>query len=84
MNTTPTTLRRRLRRVTASATTVAVAAAGLAAAAPAGAAVERSTQPRAVTVTLTEGTNIAAALAPDGSVVMDLHGLLHRVPAGGG
>ena len=56
----------------------------MAAAPPAGGADDGATQPRAVTVTLTEGTNIAAALAPDGSVVMDLHGLLHRVPAGGG
>ena len=84
MNTTRTTLRRRLRRLTASTTAVVVSAAALAAAPPAGGADDDQTQPRAATVTLTEGTNIAAALAPDGSVVMDLHGLLHRVPAGGG
>ena len=84
MTTTSATLRRHARRVTATGTTLVVAAAAMAAAPPAGAADDGATQPRAVTVTLTEGTNIAAALAPDGSVVMDLHGLLHRVPAGGG
>ncbi len=84
MTTTSATLRRHVRRVTATGTTLVVAAAAMAAAPPAGAADDGATQPRAVTVTLTEGTNIAAALAPDGSVVMDLHGLLHRVPAGGG
>ncbi|WP_040922865.1 amidohydrolase family protein [Saccharomonospora xinjiangensis] len=38
----------------------------------------------AVSVTVTEGTNLTASAAPDGSVVMDLQGLLFRVPAGGG
>ena len=40
--------------------------------------------PRSATVTLREVTNLAAAQAPDGSVVVDLHGMLHRVPADGG
>ncbi|MHA2790178.1 amidohydrolase family protein [Corynebacterium sp. S7] len=35
-------------------------------------------------VTVTEATNISAASAPDGSTVIDLHGMLYRVPAGGG
>ena len=46
----------------ACATTVVVSAAPLAALPPAGGADDDQTQPRAVTVTLTEGTNIAAAL----------------------
>ncbi|EIE99154.1 periplasmic component of the Tol biopolymer transport system [Saccharomonospora glauca K62] len=37
-----------------------------------------------IPVTVTEGTNLTAAAAPDGSVVMDLQGLLFRVPEGGG
>ncbi|WP_298180344.1 amidohydrolase family protein [Saccharomonospora sp.] len=37
-----------------------------------------------VSVTVTEGTNLTAAAAPDGSVVVDLQGLLFRVPEGGG
>jgi Tol biopolymer transport system component/imidazolonepropionase-like amidohydrolase len=40
---------------------------------------------RAVTVTLTEGTNIAAALSPDGrSLAFDLQGRLWVLPASGG
>ncbi|MGP4019353.1 LpqB family beta-propeller domain-containing protein [Saccharopolyspora sp. 5N708] len=35
-------------------------------------------------VTVTEGTNLTAAAASDGSVVIDLQGLLFRVPPGGG
>lgn len=37
-----------------------------------------------VSVTVTEGTNLTASAAPDGSVVVDLQGVLFRVPAGGG
>ena len=37
-----------------------------------------------VSVTLREGTNFAVAAAPGGAVVMDLHNMLFRVPAGGG
>ncbi|WP_312976639.1 amidohydrolase family protein [Corynebacterium sp.] len=40
--------------------------------------------PREADVTVTEGTNITATAAPDGSTVMDLHGMLYRVPEGGG
>lgn len=39
---------------------------------------------RAVPVTVTEGTNLVAAAAPDGSVIIDLQGQLFRVPEGGG
>jgi Tol biopolymer transport system component/imidazolonepropionase-like amidohydrolase len=35
-------------------------------------------------VTVTEGTNMTATAAPDGSTVVDLQGLLFRVPEGGG
>src|SRR3954469_7658330 len=35
-------------------------------------------------VTVTQGTNLAVAPAPDGSMVMDLQGTLWRVPAAGG
>ncbi len=35
-------------------------------------------------VTLREGTNLTAAHAPDGSTVIDLHGMLWSVPEGGG
>lgn len=38
----------------------------------------------AVSVTLREGTNFAVAAAPGRAVVMDLHNMLFRVPAGGG
>ena len=41
-------------------------------------------KPRTTTVILHEGTNLAVAAAPDGSSVMDLHGMLYRVPEGGG
>lgn len=75
---------RPLARLLAGGTAMVLAATTLGASPPAWGAAGGSTQPRASTVTLTEGTNIAAAVAPDGSVVMDLHGLLHRVPAGGG
>lgn len=40
--------------------------------------------PVAADVTVTEATNISAAADPDGSTVIDLHGMLYRVPAGGG
>nr|WP_306237708.1 amidohydrolase family protein [Ornithinimicrobium sp. HY1745] len=40
--------------------------------------------PKAAEVVLTEGTNLTAAAAPDGSTVIDLHGALYRVPEGGG
>lgn len=40
--------------------------------------------PRTTTITLDEGTSLAVAAAPDGSLVMDLHGMLYRVPEGGG
>lgn len=43
-----------------------------------------SSEPQEQTVTVTEGTNAAVAAAPDGSVIMELQGLLFRVPAGGG
>lgn len=48
------------------------------------AAEEGSSYPQEADVTVTEGTNIAAAAAPDGSTVMDLHGMLYRVPNNGG
>jgi YD repeat-containing protein len=41
-------------------------------------------EPGSVSVTVTEGTNVTAAAAPDGSVVIDLQGQLFRVPDGGG
>jgi Tol biopolymer transport system component/imidazolonepropionase-like amidohydrolase len=37
-----------------------------------------------IQVTLREGTNFAAALSADGSLVLDLHGTLWRLPAAGG
>ncbi|WP_202619138.1 amidohydrolase family protein [Ornithinimicrobium cavernae] len=40
--------------------------------------------PQPAEVEVTEGTNIAAAHAPDGSTVIDLHGILYSVPPGGG
>ncbi len=43
-----------------------------------------SVTPQGATVELSEGTNLAAAAAPDGSSVIDLHGMLYRVPEGGG
>ncbi len=41
--------------------------------------------PRAVTVTIREGTNIAAALSPDGrTLIIDLQGALWALPSSGG
>jgi Tol biopolymer transport system component len=40
--------------------------------------------PDAAEVTVAEGTNITASAAPDGSTVIDLHGMLYRIPEGGG
>ena len=74
-------------RFRATLTTIIASTTGLALAAtssPAAAAERASTQPRPATVTLTEATNLAAAQAPDGSYVVDLHGMLYRVPAAGG
>lgn len=45
---------------------------------------EDPSTPQPADVTLTEGTNLTAAAAPDGSTVIDLHGALYRVPVGGG
>jgi Tol biopolymer transport system component len=50
---------------------------------PASSAAE-PTAAEAVQVTVTEGTNMTAAAAPDGSTIVDLQGLLFRVPEGGG
>ncbi|WP_426245015.1 amidohydrolase family protein [Nocardioides sp. LHG3406-4] len=77
-------------RLRAALTTIVATTTGLALAASnaptalAEPAPSRSTQPREVTVTLSEATNLTAAQAPDGSVVVDLHGMLYRVPASGG
>lgn len=43
-----------------------------------------SNTPQAAEITLTEATNISAAADPDGSTVIDLHGMLYRIPEGGG
>lgn len=77
-------LRAALTTIVATATATVTSLALAVTTGPAGAGGTSSTQPRDVTVTLTEGTNLAAAQAPDGSVVIDLHGLLYRVPPAGG
>lgn len=45
---------------------------------------EGPSTPQEADVTVNEGTNLTAAAAPDGSTVIDLHGMLFRVPEGGG
>ena len=40
--------------------------------------------PKAADISVTEATNISAAADPDGSTVIDLHGMLYRIPEGGG
>lgn len=69
-------------------TIAAVAAAGLGTAGASGpdvpAGADDPSTPQPADVTLTEGTNLTAAVAPDGSTVIDLHGALFRVPEGGG
>lgn len=44
----------------------------------------RDSTPTAAEVTVAEGTNLSASAAPDGSTIIDLHGMLYRVPADGG
>lgn len=51
----------------------------------AGAAVAATAALRQTTVTVRKATNVAATLSPDkGTLLLDLHGTLHRVPANGG
>src|SRR4051812_42738021 len=51
----------------------------------AGAAIAATTALRQTTVTMKKVTNVAATLSPDNStLILDLHGTLHRVPANGG
>ena len=71
-----------LSAVVAAATGLALAASGVPTAIAADQ--DRPIQPRGRTVSLGQATNLAAAQAPDGSVVVDVHGMLYRVPAGGG
>lgn len=40
--------------------------------------------PQQADITVTEGTNVTATSSPDNSTVIDLHGMLYRVPEGGG
>lgn len=85
----PTAGRRpRSRPVVVTLAAAALAAAGLGAAGASGPAAPAVTDgpstPQPADVTLTEATNLTAALAPDGSTVVDLHGALYRVPDGGG
>lgn len=40
--------------------------------------------PQEADITVTEGTNVTASSSPDNSTVIDLHGMLYRVPEGGG
>ena len=51
----------------------------------AGAAIAATAALRQTTVTMRKATNVAATLSPDkGTLILDLHGTLHKVPANGG
>lgn len=79
----PVALRRRASRAIAASAALTIAV-GLWPALAAPPDDSRTIVPRSASVTLTEGTNVAASAAPDGSTVIDLHGMLYRVPPGGG
>ena len=51
----------------------------------AGAAIAATAALQQTTVTMRKVTNAAATLSPDkGTLILDLHGTLHRLPANGG
>ncbi len=66
------------------AVALATAASGTLPAHPPGGDPPSAGTPEQATIRLSEGTNFAAAAAPDGSTIIDLHNMLYRVPATGG